>query len=108
MTVLRRLMLPRWPVPHEIWSGYRQSRLLDVLLPGVDDVVHVAGLKPAQFRNFVPSIELRIPLLAGVAKVMRDPINVLSQLRNNTYAQDRQRFAELETEAGNGTEPLAP
>lgn len=104
MTVLRLLMLPRWPHPHEMWSGYRQSRLLNVVLPGFDDLVHTLKLKPALFRNFFLPVDLRVPLLAGVAVVMRNPGNMISKLRDNTRSHDRRRFADIETETQNGTE----
>jgi hypothetical protein len=93
ITVLRPLLMPRWTAPRELWSGYRPSRLLNVVLPGFDDVAYSLRLKPTQFHNFVHFVWLRIPLLAGVAFVRRDPVNVISQLGDNSYVQDRQRYA---------------
>ena len=103
MTALRLLLMPRRPFPRELWDGYRPSRLLNVVLPGFDDLVHRLGLKAAQFHNFVHFVGLRVPLLAGVAIVMRDPVNVISQLRDNLSFQDRDRFASIESRATNST-----
>ena len=103
MTALRLLLMPRRPFPRELWDGYRPSRLLNVVLPGFDDLVHRLGLKAAQFHNFVHFVGLRVPLLAGVAIVMRDPVNVISQLRDNLSFQDRDRFASIESGATNST-----
>ncbi len=106
MTVLRLLLMRRWPAPRELWSGYRPSRLLNVILPGFDDVVQNLELKPSQFHNFVRLVGLRIPLLAGVAIVMRDPVHVLSQLRDNSYVQDRKCFARIEIETARAPDEI--
>jgi hypothetical protein len=42
-----------------------------------------------------------MPLLAGVAILMRDPVNVISQLRDNLSFQVRERFASIESGATN-------
>ena len=37
LAILRLLLLPRWPEPNEMWDAYRQTWLLNVLVPGFDD-----------------------------------------------------------------------
>ena len=96
IAILRLLLLPRWPEPNEIWDAYRQTWLLNVLVPGFDEIVHRFGAKAAMSRKPFLPIALRIPLLAGVAIAMHDPAQAISCLRARTRSSANQRFTEIE------------
>jgi hypothetical protein len=81
LAIMRLLLLPRWPEPNEMWDAYRRTWLLNVLVPGFDDMVHRFGAKAAMSRKPFLPIALRVPLLAGVAIAMRDPAQTISRLR---------------------------
>jgi hypothetical protein len=96
IAILRLLLLPRWPEPNEIWDAYRQTWLLNVLVPGFDETVHRFGAKAAMSRKPFLPIALRIQLLAGVAIAMHDPVQAISCLRAHTRSSANQRFTEIE------------
>jgi len=50
---------------------------------------------------FLPMM-LRIALLAGLATVMRDPVRMVKDLRQQTRLGGRQRFEALESGKGRG------
>jgi hypothetical protein len=103
LAILRLLLVPRWPEPNELWDAYRQTRLLNVLVPGFDDMVHRFGAKAVMSRRPFLPIALRVPLLAGVAIAMRDPAQTISRLRTRTRSHGNQRFTEIEAELGTGS-----
>jgi hypothetical protein len=100
LAMLRLLLLPRWPEPNEMWDSYRQTWLLNVLVPGFDDMVHRFGAKAVMSRRPFLPIALRVPLLAGVAIAMHDPAQMISRLRTRTRSHSNQRFTEIEAELG--------
>jgi len=100
--LMRLLLLPRWPDPGELAEGYRPSRLLNAVVPGFDEAVHRYGLERHMVRQpFLPMM-LRIALLAGLASVMRDPVRMVKDLRQQTRLGGRQRFEALESGKGRG------
>jgi len=70
-----------------MWDAYRQTWLLNVLVPGFDDMVHRFGAKAVMSRRPFLPIALRVPLLAGVAIAMHDPAQTISRLRARTCAR---------------------
>jgi hypothetical protein len=86
-----------------MWDAYRQTWLLNVLVPGFDDMVHRFGAKAVMSRRPFLPIALRVPLLAGVAIAMRDPAQTISRLRTRTRSHSNQRFTEIEAELGTGS-----
>jgi hypothetical protein len=103
LAILRLLLLPRWPEPNEMWDSYRQTWLLNLLVPGFDDMVHRFGAKTVMSRRPFLPIALRVSLLAGVAIAMRDPAQTISRLRTRTRSHSNQRFTEIEAELGTGS-----
>ena len=103
LAILRLLLLPRWPEPNEMWDAYRQTWLLNVLVPGFDEMVHRFGAKAVMSRRPFLPIALRVPLLAGVAIAMRDPAQTISRLRTRTRSHGNQRFIEIEADIGTGS-----
>jgi transcription elongation factor Elf1 len=100
--LMRLLLLPRWPEPGELSEGYRPSRLLNAVVPGFDEAVHRYGLERHMVRQpFLPMM-LRTALLAGLATVMRDPVRMVKDLRQQTRLGGRQRFEALESGKGRG------
>jgi hypothetical protein len=96
LTIMQLLLLPRWPEPGEMSAVYRQLRLLNVLLPGFDETVHQRGLKATWSTKLVLPIPFRVPLLAGLAIVMRDPQKMISYLRVHTRFHGTKRFNQIE------------
>jgi len=103
LAILRLLLLPRWPEPNEMWDAYRQTWLLNVLIPGFDEMVHRFGAKAAMSRKPFLPIALRVPLLAGVAIAMHDPAQTISRLRARTRSHGNQRFIQIEAELRTGS-----
>jgi hypothetical protein len=89
------LCLPRWPGPGELSDGYRISRLLNIVVSGVDDFAHRMGLSRAMSRGLFLPVSLRIPLLAGVAIATRDPRAILPSLYDHALPRARQRFTKV-------------
>ena len=98
LLMLRLLLLPRWPEPNEMWDAYRQTWLLNVLVPGFDETAHRLGAKALMSRKPFLPIALRVPLLAGVAIAMQDPAQMVSRLRAHTRSHGNQRFIQIEAE----------
>ena len=71
--------------------------------PGFDEMVHRFGAKAVMSRRPFLPIALRVPLLAGVAIVMRDPAQTISRLRTSTPSDGNQRFTEIEADLGAGS-----
>ena len=103
LAIMRLLLLPRWPEPNEMWDAYRRTWLLNVLVPGFDDMVHRLGAKAAMSRKPFLPIALPVPLLAGVAIAMRDRVRTISRLRACTRSHGNQRFTEIEAGLGTGS-----
>jgi hypothetical protein len=98
LAMLRLLLLPRWPEPNEMWDAYRPTWLLNVLVPGFDEMVHRLGATAAMSRKPSLPIVLRVPLLAGLAIAMRDPVRTISRLRAHTRPHSNYRFGQLEAD----------
>jgi hypothetical protein len=98
LAMLRLLLLPRWPVPSEMWDGYRPTWLLNMLAPGFDETVHRLGFTAAMSKKPFLPIALRIPLLAGLAIAMRDPVRTLLCLRAHAHPHSNHRFSQIETD----------
>jgi hypothetical protein len=64
-----------------MWDAYRPTWLLNVLVPGFDEMVHRLGATAAMSRKPFLPIVLRVPLLAGLAIAISDPVRTISRLR---------------------------
>ncbi len=73
-TALRLLLLRRWPAPHEfILNPRRRVRLLNLVVPGFDQIADENGLATTPSKTIVLRQAIRPALLAAVAALMKQP-----------------------------------
>jgi hypothetical protein len=70
--------------------------LLNLLVPGFDEMVHRLGATAAMSRKPFLPIVLRVPPLAGLAIAMSDPVRTISRLRAHTRRHGNHRFGQIE------------
>jgi hypothetical protein len=81
-TVLRLLLLRRRPTPQEIRDQSElPRRLIGTMIPDFDATADDHGLNTAIGRSAVLPMIIRLRLLAGLAAVMKNPLEQLSLLR---------------------------
>jgi hypothetical protein len=83
-TVLRLLLLRRRPTPQEIRDQPElPRRLIGTVIPDFDAIADDHGLNTAIGRSAVLPMIIRLRLLAGLAVVMKNPLEHLSRLRQS-------------------------
>jgi hypothetical protein len=95
VTVMRLLMLPRWPSTGEMRGGYRPLRLLDLLISDFDIKIYQNGLDATARRKLFFPLSIRIALLAGVALTMKSPSETIAKLEAETSCRSRARFHRI-------------
>jgi hypothetical protein len=83
-TMLRLLLLRRRPTPQEIRDQPElPRRLIGTIIPEFDAIADDHGLNTAIGRSTVLPMIIRVRLLAGLAAVMKNPLQQLSRLRQS-------------------------
>ncbi|MGD0187500.1 MAG: TniQ family protein [Roseiarcus sp.] len=83
-TMMRLLLLRRRPTPKEFREQPEfQRRLIGTIIPDFDAIADDRGLNTMIGRSPVLPMVVRLRLLAGVAKVMENPIEQISFLRQS-------------------------
>jgi hypothetical protein len=83
-TMMRLLLLRRRPTPKELREQPEfQRRLIGTIIPDFDAITDEHGLNNAIGRSPVLPMAIRLRLLAGVATVMKNPIEQISLLRQS-------------------------
>jgi hypothetical protein len=83
-TVLRLLLLRRRPTPQEVRDQPElPRRLIGTVIPDFDGIADDHGLNTAIGRSAVLPMIIRLRLLAGLAVVMKNPLEHLSRLRQS-------------------------
>jgi hypothetical protein len=83
-TMLRLLLLRRRPTPQEVRDQPElPRRLIGTVIPDFDAIADDHGLNTAIGRSAVLPMIIRLRLLAGLAVVMKNPLEHLSRLRQS-------------------------
>ena len=83
-TMMRLLLLRRRPTPKEVREQPEfQHRLIGTIIPEFDMIADDHGLNAMIGRSPVLPMVIRLRLLAGVATVMKNPIEQISMLRQS-------------------------
>ena len=83
-TMLRLLLLRRRPTPQEIRDQPElPRRLIGTIIPEFDAIADDHGLNTAIGRSTVLPMIIRVRLLAGLAVMMKNPLEQLSRLRQS-------------------------
>jgi hypothetical protein len=82
--MLRLLLLRRRPTPQEVREQPElPRRLIGTVIPDFDAIADDHGLNAAIGRSAVLPMIIRLRLLAGLAVVMKNPLEPLSRLRQS-------------------------
>ena len=81
-TMMRLLLLRKFTNPAELWNETRlPRRLIGTFISGFDSIADDHGLNTTIGKTPVLPMIIRVGLLAGLAAVVKDPLELLPQLR---------------------------
>ena len=80
IALMRSLLLPRISRPRQVPSVTDKPRLLEIVVPGFDQFLRHSNPDFRRPGTLLLPISIRIPVLAGVARVMRHPADWAERL----------------------------